>query len=93
METRGDEMTVALVARPLGDFMTLDHFLYRSKIRFTLSVIAGLLIKPMGYRFDKSWRQADGGFRGAFYMICSTVAANYIADSPITQIKHWSKYV
>jgi hypothetical protein len=33
-----------------------------------------------GIRFDKSWRNAETGFKAWFYANCSTVWANFAAD-------------
>lgn len=81
--------------RPLQS--ALETFVYRAKIRFLITVITGLLIRRTEYRFDSTWRHADTGYKAAFYRVCCTFAANYIADDAQPfgwhQVKHWARYL
>ena len=42
--------------------------------------LIGFLIRLIGYRFDKSWRQAETGFKAWFYIWSGgTVGCNLVA--------------
>lgn len=47
---------------------------------WTAYLIAPVLVVT-GYRFDKSWRHAERGYKAMFYRLCCTFVANGIADS------------
>jgi hypothetical protein len=50
-------------------------------MRYLLARIAAVVMAVTGYRFDKSFRHAEQGWRAATYRVLgSTVMANYYAD-------------
>jgi hypothetical protein len=55
----------------------MENFIYNIS-QLTAYLIAPAL-KLTGYRFDKSWRHAQSGFKYWFYMFCNTVKANQLA--------------
>ena len=67
--------------------------LYKLKIRWLITVITGLVISPMEFRFDKSYRHEETRLKALWYRFCCTFAANYIADGGFKQVKHWFKYI
>ena len=63
-------------------------------IKFVISAAIGLILSVTSWRFDKSWRQSEKGFKHfAYEHIFSPIAANYIADNPRKQIAYWRHYV
>ncbi len=48
--------------------------------RMLLALIISPALAITGYRFDKTWRWADTGYKAWTYRILSTISANAYAD-------------
>lgn len=53
-------------------------------MRIDLRIVTALCLSPAlaltGYRFDKSFRWAESGYKAWIYRAVSTISANYYAD-------------
>lgn len=67
-------------------------------LRWILTVLVGLTLKPFAWRFDRSWRHAEHGPKAWFYRACCTFAANGMADAEGLRatrrvVAHWRQFL